>query len=311
MDATDEKLIVLLKREPRATNRSLAAAVGLSEPTVAARIARLEEQEILRVMAVLDMGEAGFEHLVIFGIRVADRHPADVAAAIVAIPQVQGLTSTFGRFELVGTAFARDKADLGELLDHTIGMIPGVQDLESGLILQPKLFRADTGRITGVDHGGSARVLAHSKLDELDRGLVEALQENGRMSYREIGRRLATPEATVRSRLARLTRAGAIHLEAVTDMNAFGEQAAAWIALRVRGGALEPVSRQLCNVAEIGFVGTAVGRFNLLSLLVLPTREALLDCVFGKISPLQGIQQIETWEIVHSYKHDIRIGVGA
>jgi len=41
------------------------------------------------------------------------------------------------------------------------------------------------------------------ELDEIDRAILRLLQEDGRMSYSEISRRINVPESTVRARVNR------------------------------------------------------------------------------------------------------------
>jgi len=55
------------------------------------------------------------------------------------------------------------------------------------------------------------------RVDDLDRGIIEALQESGRESFRRIASRLGVSEATVRARYARLTSEGILQVVAVTN----------------------------------------------------------------------------------------------
>lgn len=310
IDDLDLRLIEKLKQEPRASTRSLARAIALSEPNVATRIAQLETGSILRVMAVVDMHTIGYEDVVVLGVRVSNRHPDEVAAVLIGIPEIMGLNSTFGRYQLVGFMFARNKHHLGALLDQ-IGSIDGVQDLEACLVLDVLESQSDVGKLSLFEEQHLPDLpQEHATPDSLDMGIIKVLQENGRMSFREVGRRLSTPEATIRSRLARLEQSGAIRLVAVTDSDALlPEKATAWIALRVRGGERDRIAERLCDVADIGLVFTTIGRFNLVVLVLRPTRPELLDFISQTVAPMQGIQQLEVWENVHIYKHDIRIAM--
>ncbi|HHI01394.1 MAG TPA: Lrp/AsnC family transcriptional regulator, partial [Thermococcus litoralis] len=48
------------------------------------------------------------------------------------------------------------------------------------------------------------------KMDEIDKNILKLLQEDGRMSYSEIARRIGVPESTVRLRVKRLIEEGII-----------------------------------------------------------------------------------------------------
>jgi Lrp/AsnC family transcriptional regulator for asnA, asnC and gidA len=67
----------------------------------------------------------------------------------------------------------------------------------------------------GVSERGA--VASARRVDDLDRQIIEALQENGRESFRRVASRLGVSEATVRSRYARLKNAGVIQVVAVTN----------------------------------------------------------------------------------------------
>ena len=100
LDALDTKLIMLLQKEPRISNRNMSIALGVSEPTIASRIGKLEKLKHIRVIASVDMKAAGFQYWVLFGMRVWNRRPQDLAQEIITIPGVIALTSTVGRYEI-------------------------------------------------------------------------------------------------------------------------------------------------------------------------------------------------------------------
>ena len=65
--------------------------------------------------------------------------------------------------------------------------------------------------------GGRGPVTPAQRVDELDRRIIEALQENGRESFRRIASRLGVSEGTIRARYARLTDDGVLQVVAVTN----------------------------------------------------------------------------------------------
>ncbi len=59
------------------------------------------------------------------------------------------------------------------------------------------------------------------------------LREDGRLSNREVARRLDVSEGTVRQRLKKLQDAGAIRIGVVTDANRVGFAVSAWVRVSV------------------------------------------------------------------------------
>lgn len=309
LDEIDMQLIALLSEGPRSTHRALADSMRLSESNVASRLARLEEGNVIRVMAMVNMEAVGYSHYAVFGIRIVDRSPDEVAAAIAKLPESTGIHYTFGRFHLVVLLLARDKEHLAELLDKRIGSIPGVQDVEACLILDVHQLRCDVGKLALFESQKLSQLPdEHTKFDDLDLGIIGSLQENGRVSFREIGRRLGAPDATIRSRFNRLEQLNYVRLVTVKDVDTLLPRVAtAYLALRVSGGHLEEVADKLCEEEGAYLVMKALGRFNLLALLVVPGRQELMDTVTRSIAPHHGIEQLEIWEIARSYKHDLRV----
>jgi DNA-binding Lrp family transcriptional regulator len=306
IDDLDRAIIAQLKRDASATNRSLGERLKVTEQTIAARIRRLEEANLLRVVCVLDARAVGYGLFVIAGVQVAGRTPADVAAEIAALPCVTGINSCLGGFELMVSLYARDEHDLFEQLEKSIGSIRGVEEIESFLVLERVHHRLDWARL---DRLGRLELPtgAGDLIDELDRDILEHLQENARTSLREVGRRLARSEGTIRARLRRLEESGLCRIQAVSDVAIGPGAAAAWIAVKVRRGSVRRVARSIAGLSQAGFVGITLGRFDVLALLSAPARAELARVMFEQVALFPGVQRIEAWEALQVYKHDFRV----
>jgi DNA-binding Lrp family transcriptional regulator len=306
IDDLDRSIIDHLKRDASATNRALAEALGVTEQTIAARIRRLEDANLLRVVGVLDARAVGYGLFVIIGIQVAGRSPADVAAEVAALPFVTGINSCLGGFELTASLYARDERDLLDVLERKIGAIRGVEELESFLVLERVHHRTDWGTL---DKLGKLELPAGDSdlIDDLDRQILEHLQENARTSLREIGRRLDRSEGTVRARVRRLEESGMCRIQAVADVSIGPGTSAAWLALKTRRGAVRRVAEEIAKAPEAGFVGITLGRFDVLALISAPGRQELSRLMFEKVALIPGVQRIEAWESLTVHKHDFRV----
>lgn len=306
IDALDHAIIARLKRNASATNRALADALGVTEQTIAARIRRLEDANLLRVVGLLDARAVGYGLFVIVGIQVAGRTPSEVAAEVAALPCVTGINACLGGFELMASLYARDEHDLFEQLETRIGAIRGVEELESFLVLERVHHRADWAKLDRLGKlelppGGS------DLIDGLDREILEHLQENARTSLREVGRRLGRSEGTIRARVRRLEQAGLYRIQAVTDVSIGPGGAAAWIAIKSRRGFVRSVAEALAKEAEVGFVGITLGRFDVIALVNARGREELSRLMFEGVALIPGVQRLEAWESLQVHKHDFRV----
>ena len=88
------------------------------------------------------------------------------------------------------------------------------------------LRRAAAQPAQAVFDGRRGPVSAPPRIDALDQGIIEALQANGRESFRAIAARLGVSEATIRARYARLCDDDILQVVGVTNPLGLGfEQA--------------------------------------------------------------------------------------
>jgi Lrp/AsnC family transcriptional regulator, regulator for asnA, asnC and gidA len=144
-------------------------------------------------------------------------------------------------------------------------------------------------------------------LDPVDRGIIEALQENGRASFRGIAARVGVAEATVRARYARLVDDGILLVTGVTNPLGLGFEAMAMIGVNTSGSP-EPVADEIAGWDEVSYVVVAAGRYDLLVEAVCADRRHLLelttrlrevhDVVSTETFPYLSLaKQVYTWGI--------------
>lgn len=142
LDEVDEQLIELLRADGRASNRSLASELGMAETTVSARIRRLADANIMRVVAVTDTEAFGFDVMCVTAVQVEGRSHRDVGADLAEIPEVVSVTLVLGPYDIVMTVLARDRDHLREVLDQ-IASTPGVRDIDTELALDVLTYRSE------------------------------------------------------------------------------------------------------------------------------------------------------------------------
>jgi DNA-binding Lrp family transcriptional regulator len=141
MSDKDEKLLSLLRINAREPVASLARKLGVSRTTIQDRLKKLETSGVISGYAV-KMGagakHAGIAAMVTLGIE--PRKQIDVAKTISTYPQVETLHTVSGKFDLVAVVKTGTSEDMDRLIDK-IGMLPGVNDIETAVILSTKLDR--------------------------------------------------------------------------------------------------------------------------------------------------------------------------
>ena len=130
-------------------------------------------------------------------------------------------------------------------------------------------------------------------LDEVDRGIIEALQENGRTSFRGIAARIGVAEATVRARYGRLVRDGILQVTGVTNPLGLGFDAMAMLGVNTVG-APQPVADELSAWDETSYVVVTAGRYDVLAEVVCTDRRHLLDLT-SRVREIPGVVTTETF----------------
>jgi len=143
--------------------------------------------------------------------------------------------------------------------------------------------------------------VTHSReLDAVDRGIIEALQRNGRESFRRIGRELGVSEATVRARYTRLSADSILQVIGVTNPLGLGFEAMAMVGVRT-AEAPEPVAEEIGGWAEADYVVVTAGQFDLLVEVVCTDKRGLLE-VTNRMRSLEGVVSTESFMYLELHK---------
>ncbi|MDO8209511.1 Lrp/AsnC family transcriptional regulator [Conexibacter sp. CPCC 206217] len=143
-------------------------------------------------------------------------------------------------------------------------------------------------------------------LDDLDRAIVEALQADGRASFREIARSLAVAEGTVRNRYDRLSDAGVLDVVGVTNPLALGFDAMAMVGVTTSGRS-QSVADALAELPEVSYVVVVAGQFDVLVELVCRDHAHLLDTT-ERLGTLDGVVATNTFVYLKLAKQSFQHG---
>ena len=145
IDAIDHRIVELLQNDGTLTNVALADLLDVSEATVRRRRARLEEEDVIRVVAVADPFKLGFAIMAIIGVQTQRSRLADVESALKRMPQVRFLGVTLGAYDLMLEAWFRTNDDLLAFVTETLAQIEGITRTESFQIMRLSKYTYDWG----------------------------------------------------------------------------------------------------------------------------------------------------------------------
>jgi Lrp/AsnC family transcriptional regulator for asnA, asnC and gidA len=141
------------------------------------------------------------------------------------------------------------------------------------------------------------------RLDDLDRRIIVALEDNGRRPYRDIARELGVGEATVRARVARCVERGFIHITAVGDPLKLGIEVAAVVLIRVAPGGVQETAEALSGYPHVRFVGTSFGSADIIIQTLHPTIADLNRFVSEELPrAVPHVRSTETFQLTNVLK---------
>ncbi|MDF2116220.1 Lrp/AsnC family transcriptional regulator [Roseiarcaceae bacterium H3SJ34-1] len=131
-------------------------------------------------------------------------------------------------------------------------------------------------------------------MDDLDNRLVTLLRHDGRRSISDLAVDLGVSRATVRTRMERLERSGAIlGYTVILRADAFDQRVRGVMTVEVEGHAADRVIRALGGFPEVSAIHTTNGRWDLVVELAAGTLTDF-DATLRRIRLIPGITNSET-----------------
>lgn len=301
VDAIDRQLMNLLIEDGRLSNRELAASVGLTDVTVAARLRSLTDRGVFRVGALIDWQAAGYDFGVTIFVEVGSADVRAVGEELSKIPALYFVGAVFGAADLILSGLVSSFDDVQRVTDD-VASVSGVTRVTVDLVYQTMKYHY---RYAMLSQAPTMLELPNPTvpLDELDRRILSVLILDGRTANRELARQLECSEGTIRARLRRLEESGLLCIRAQIDPFLAQELAAmAYVGISVEGRAVDEVIQQLVAMPAVFSLWRSSGRCQLMAAVGASERLALIGAVMNDIQSLPGVRSTETWEIVRYIK---------
>jgi DNA-binding Lrp family transcriptional regulator len=137
--------------------------------------------------------------------------------------------------------------------------------------------------------------MVHNTLDATDRGIVDALVSDGRMSIRALAQTLHISRANAYARVERLLSSGVIRgFHADVDPAAAGMSTSAYITINLRQGEWREVRSRLHAIPGIVHVALVGGDFDVIALVRARDNEDLRRIVLEQIHSIPGVLSTRT-----------------
>lgn len=151
IDDLDRRLIEVLSRDARVSNRKIAADLGVTEGTVRGRIKRLQQERLISFTAITNFGMANASKLAFIGVQAEVENVREVARKIAELATVNAVMVAMGRFNILAFCLFDSLDDLLEVASDEILTIPGVHHVETSIAVKTVKYNARVVRITEAD----------------------------------------------------------------------------------------------------------------------------------------------------------------
>ncbi|MFB5189730.1 Lrp/AsnC family transcriptional regulator [Alicyclobacillus fastidiosus] len=128
-------------------------------------------------------------------------------------------------------------------------------------------------------------------IDEVDLNIIKFLQEDGRMSYREIADQIGVAERTVRLRVAQLRNNDILQIVGVVNPIQVGLKMVAAIQISVAPQQLNTCIETLQEMPEVRFVALTSGEYHLMVEVVSRSHEELGDFIQNRLNRITGVEK--------------------
>jgi len=131
-------------------------------------------------------------------------------------------------------------------------------------------------------------------LDDIDRGIINELKKNGRISYKVIAKKLNVSDGTVRFRTNRMIKNNIIKISALLNPFVFEYNIVALVRMQLEKRNHIEAMEKISRLKGVVSVCNATGSYDLLVELFLDSRKELNKFLVEDLAKIEGIKSTET-----------------
>ncbi len=146
-----------------------------------------------------------------------------------------------------------------------------------------------------------------AEIDEKDLKILEVLQEEGSITFVELGKRLNMSPSTAYIRVRRLKQLGYIKkVISIIDYQRLGYKVRAFVFVKVEPKRLEQVAKELSNIENVLHIQDITGEPSLLVQVIARDNEHLAQ-ILDQIGKIDGVLSTNTMIALRTLKESYRI----
>lgn len=131
IDELDRKLMMELQKSGRESYVDIASTLGVVEGTVRKRVKNLLDRNIMKIVAIPNLRELGYNFISIMGLQVRMADLRKVAENLAQKPNVCYLAFVTGRYDLMAIIMTRSSEELSHFIEKEISAVPSILRTET------------------------------------------------------------------------------------------------------------------------------------------------------------------------------------
>ena len=137
-------------------------------------------------------------------------------------------------------------------------------------------------------------------MEKLDKKIILAMQEDGRMTNTQMARKFGVSESTIRNHVNYLLQSGVMKVKAEMNPDQMGNNLFCLIGFHVKMSHMRQVIENLKKQANIFYLAVVTGRYDIVAFAITKTREELstfLENIGAKNPDILGTETFINLEV--------------
>ena len=142
-------------------------------------------------------------------------------------------------------------------------------------------------------------------MDDLDLQIIQKLQENAKISLKEIAKMLETPTSTIHFRVQKMIEGEIISkFSCVVDIEKLGYKTVGWVNLIIDPLKADDIANKISSFEQVRMVSITGGIYNLIIQIISKNEKELWNFIQENVQTIDGVQKLDVNSSLKIYKWD-------
>jgi len=303
MDKLDLQILSKLQSEGFQKSTTLACILGVGERTIRRRMNIMITNKLIKVIAVPDPVLLGYRAWAKIGIKVVPEFLKNVARMLVTHPSIYFVAYALGRFDIMVAVHFDTVEKLTHFVNSELTRVKGILSTETMILSCPRKYYHfswpapifEKSRNTWDPYHNATVGRSHYEADELDRGILYILMENGLTRPTNLKLRLGIGEGTIRKHMKNMLSNEVYKLVVVPNPEVLEYEIWATMGIVINQQSAHNIIDSIIKHPAVYLASVSLGRFNIIIAARFHNIDVLDQFVREQLTPMQGISAVETY----------------